>query len=323
MKSTGNRLQQFIREVRREGRTKSCFAADTNCSNAIIFAHSVQNNRILTRLADNGEVIQLKHDNRDGEFEIAPMLVGRRVASVATNFCGMHDTNIFLPIEQCNYSPGDFRQEFLFAYRAFAREYHVKLEQTRMFKSALEKLNTPAQKKIIADGLQGSEIALMEMKLYRTFLNTALQNSAFTQIHTYRAEFWLPCPIAVSSCFALEHDLNGHVVNDLGDLNSTLKPLMMTVFPQGAKTHVLISCFRKHKKDYAWIPKQIFSRSKTEQKIIISNIILAHIENLFISPSWWENRTTETQASILKRFSETILSDNQALTNILFVNLFE
>ena len=323
MSSTGNRLQQIIGEVRREGRTKSCFAADSNCSNTIVKAHSVQNNRILTRLADNGEVIQLKHDIREEEFEIAPILVGRRAASVATNFCGMHDTSIFLPIEQRNYTPGDFQQEFLFAYRAYAREYHVKLEQTIMFKSALEKLDTPSQKKIIADGLQRSEIALKEMEPYRTVLNQARQSSDYTQIHTYRAEFRLPCPIAASSSFALEHDLNGRVVNDLDDLNTPLKPLMLTVFPQDTKTHVLISCFRKDKKDYACIPKQILSCTKAEQKIIISNIILAHIENLFISPSWWESRPKETQASISTRFSETITSDNQALSNMLCVNLLE
>jgi len=51
----------------------------------------------------------------------------------------MHDTNIFLPIEQRNYTPGEFQQEFLFAYRAYAREYHVKLEQTLMGTSKIAK----------------------------------------------------------------------------------------------------------------------------------------------------------------------------------------
>jgi hypothetical protein len=323
MSSTANRLQQFIGEVRREGRSKTCFAADGNCSSTIVKAHSIQNNRILTRLADNGEVIQLKHDIRKEEFEIAPMLVGRRVASVATNFCGMHDANIFLPIEQHNYTPGDFQQEFLFAYRAYAREYHVKLEQAIMFKYALKKLDTTSGKEVIADGLQGTEIALKEMEPYRTIFNQARQRSDFTQIHTYRAEFRLPCPIAASSSFALEHDLNDRLVNDLGDLNTSLKPLMLTAFPQDTKTHVLISCFRKDKKDYACIPKQILSRTKAEQKIIISNIILAHVENLFVSPSWWESKPKSTQASILNRFSETIASDGQALSNMLCINLLE
>jgi hypothetical protein len=29
----------------------------------------------------------------------------------------MHDTNIFLPIEQRDFVPGDLEEEFLFAYR--------------------------------------------------------------------------------------------------------------------------------------------------------------------------------------------------------------
>jgi hypothetical protein len=323
MSSTGKRLQEFIGQVRREGRKKDCFAADGNCSNTIVKAHSVQNNRILTRLTDNGEVIQLKHDILEEEFKIAPRLVGRRVASIATNFCGSHDTNIFFPIEHCNYTPGDVQQEFLFAYRAYAWEYHVKQEQALTFKAALKKLVTPAQQKIIADGLKGSEIALKEMEPNKFILNKARQMSNFSQIHTYRAEFRQPCPIAASSCFALEHDLHGKIVNDLSDLGTALKPLILTVFPQDTKSHVLISCFRKDKKDYSCIPKQILSRTKAEQKIIISNIILAHIENLFISPLWWNSRSAETQVSISRRFSETITSDRQALSNMLCVNLLE
>lgn len=323
MSRAGKSLQQIIGQVRREGRTKSCFAADSNCSNTIVKAHSIQNNRILTRLADNGEVIQLKDVIREEGFGIAPRLVGRRVASVATNFCGMHDTNIFLPIEQSDYTPGDIQQEFLFAYRAYAREFHVKLEQTLMFKAALKKLDTPAEKDMMTDGLLGAEITLKEMEANRTILNQARQSSDFSQIHTYRAEFRLPCPIAASSSFALEHDLNGNVVNDLGDLNTSLKPLTLTVFPQHTKTHVLISCFRKNKKDYSFIPKQILSRAKTEQKIIFSNMILAHVENLFISPTWWESKPKETQESISRRFVETSASDNQAFSNMLYVNLLE
>ena len=76
----------------------------------------------------------------------------------------MHDINIFLPIEQSNYTPGNFQHEFLFAYRAYAREFQVKLEQTLMFKAALKKLDTPAKKDMITNGLLGSEITLKEME---------------------------------------------------------------------------------------------------------------------------------------------------------------
>ena len=323
MGDTRQRLQVLLRQLKREARTKSCFADDSNCSSNIVKAHSIQNNRILTRIADNGVVIQLKEDIGDEGFGIAPSLVGRRVASVATNFCGMHDTNIFLPIEQRDFTPGDLEQEFLFAYRAFAKEYHAKLEQTYMIRAALNRFDAAEVKDMFNTALLGSETTLREMEATRTRLNQARSSSDFKQIYTYRSEFRIPCSIAASSCFAPELDLDGNVVNNLADLNTSLKYLMLTVFPQGSKTHVLLSCFRTDKKDLTFVPKQILSRTKAEQKVIISNMVLAYVENLFISPIWWGGKPKATQEAISKIFCETITSDYKIFENMTDLNLLE
>lgn len=323
MSDTRQRFQHLLGQLRREARTKSCFAADMNCSGNIVKAHSIQNNRILTRIADNGEVIQLKDDISEEGFGIAPRLVGRRVASVATNFCGMHDTDIFLPIEHRDFTPGNLEQEFLFAYRAFAREYHAKLEQTLMFKAALKKFDAPETKDMFNKALISSEATRREMEANRIMLNQARLSSDFKHIHTYRAEFRLPCPIAVSSCFALEHDLNGNVVNCLGDLKTPLRYLTLTIFPQESKTHVLMSCLRRDRKQYTFIPKQILSRTKAHQKVIISNMVLAYVENLFISPVWWGGKPKATQEAISRIFFETIASDKKIFENISDLNLLE
>jgi hypothetical protein len=323
MSDTPHRFQDLLARIKREARVKSCFAADSSCSDSIVKAHSIQNNRILARIADNGEVIQLKVDVWDEGFGIAPRRVGRRVASVATNFCGEHDTKIFLPIEGRNYAPGDLEQEFLFAYRSFARDYHAKLEQINMLRATRDKFDTFEAKEYLNTALLASETTLREMEVNRLRLNQARSSSDFKQIYTYRAEFCKPCPIAVSSCFAPELDLNGNVVNSLGDLNTSLNYLMLTVFPQESKTHALISCFRKDKKDLTFVPKQILSRTKAEQKVIMSNMILAYIENLFISPAWWGDKPSATQEAICKIFCKTITSGNKIFENMADLNLLE
>jgi len=76
----------------------------------------------------DGLVIQLQPIDNDGEFAIDIEKIGRKVATISTNFCGFHDTKLFLPIESRDYRKNNKEQEFLFAYRAFAREYHAKRE---------------------------------------------------------------------------------------------------------------------------------------------------------------------------------------------------
>jgi hypothetical protein len=322
MNTAGRKFQEFIKPLRREARIKRCFAESCDCSEDIKMAHSVQNNRILTRLANEGEVIQLKEDIGESGFGIAPRLIGRKVASVATNFCGVHDTKIFVPIEKYGYRPLCAEQEFLFAYRAFAREYHVKLEQTRFYQAALKRITAPDAKRMFMDGLRNSEATLKEMEADRGILNQALLCSDFKQIDTCRLVFRAVPTIAVSSSFALEHDLNGRQINCLGDMETPLKQLMLTVFPEGANTYVLLSYFRRHKKLYSPFFKQISTRTMPEKKVIISNMILAHVENMFMSPIWWARKGNGFQEAVSSLFHRTIASDDGALSTLRDINLF-
>jgi hypothetical protein len=173
------------------------------------------------------------------------------------------------------------------------------------------------------DGLRGSEATLKEMEADRGILNQVLLCSNFKQIDTFRLVFRAVPTIAVSSSFALEHDLNGRQINCLGDLETPLKQLMLTVFPEGENTYVLLSYFRRHKKLYSPFFKQISARTIPEKKVIISNMILAHVENMFMSPIWWAKKGNGFQEAVSSLFHRTIASDDGAFSSLRDINLFE
>lgn len=313
-------FSQIFSSLARESRLKECFCADDRCSSSIIKAHSVQNNRILRQIADNGYVIQLQHGNIDDGFVIQPKLVGRKIATVSTNFCGFHDTTIFLSIESRDYKKNNKEQEFLFAYRAFAREYHVKHEATNLLRNAKKIPNV--NRDYLEYSLQGSQLTLKQMAREKNWWNNSLKKQDFDAIGTFVIELHGKYEIAVSSAFAMEYDLQGNKINDFSDLDRDLKFSFLTVFPQGNKTFILLSFYQQDKRLFSFINNQIKKRSVAEQKHIVSNLILSHVENLVLSPRTWSSFTKEKQDFVKEFFSTTVNSFDNNLSNLKDINLF-
>ena len=84
--------------VRNEARIKQCLYPDSkSCSERIIGAHSIQNNKILKRISSNG-IVYMPCPKAYNPFAVMTKW-GRNEASVFTGFCGHHDKIVFQPIE--------------------------------------------------------------------------------------------------------------------------------------------------------------------------------------------------------------------------------
>lgn len=313
-------FDQVFRSLARQSRVKECFCAGDECSSSVIKAHSVQNNRILRQISENGHVIQLKPNKTDDNFEVKSEEIGRKVATVTTNFCGFHDTKIFQPIELKDYQKNNKEQEFLFAYRAFAREYHAKREAKNILNNAKKLPNI--DRNYLNREILNYNLTLQQMEKEKILWNNSLKNLDYTKIVTSCIEFYGCYQIAASSAFAVEYDLLGNQINDFSDFNQDLKFIFLNVFPQVNKTYVLMSFYRKDKKLFSFINSQIKKRSINQQKIIISNLLLSHVENLVLSPRVWNKLLDKQQDYVKQMFLITVNSLDNHLSNLKNVNLF-
>jgi len=113
---------------------KNCIYHDqSKCSEKIIKAHSIQNNKILSSLSVNGEVVVLQLNAELESLNFKGQEIGKKIATIFSGFCSYHDKTVFQPIEDIDYINNE-EQNFLFAYRTFAYEYHKKLEQINAFR---------------------------------------------------------------------------------------------------------------------------------------------------------------------------------------------
>ena len=274
----------------------------------IINAHSVQNNKILSGIAENGHVMTFDRDSAD----FRGSSLGKKTASTFLGFCNKHDS-IFYPVEIEEYKKSS-EQHFLFAYRAFVVASHVKL---------------------VADlfmdyGNQSNKDIEESKKIF----DEAILNQNYNVVTTDVIELPAYYPIAASSTFYLDFDFEGAEITHSDD---RMENLYLTVFPKDNKTFVLISYLQQDKNLYKDIANQIIKRNK--QKLDVTMLIGAHCENVYFNPTYFDTFISKYKDDLSKllfqtqldyvqydsegnRISETSMTPSNYLNNQLKINFF-
>ncbi|HBF36311.1 MAG TPA: hypothetical protein DDW50_03220 [Firmicutes bacterium] len=306
---------------------KECFF--TGCQDAPIRSHSLQNNRILNRISRDGVVLRFEPKIINGEFNTELEEVGRGKASTFYGFCGNHDTQLFSPIEREDYVIGNKEQEFLFAYRALAKEFCTKKTASNLFSKTLgltdseftqlkaklelsEYFRNDSTKEYISAALQGTKESIDKLNGFKEAMNINLNNKRFDRISTRVIELQEEYCIAVSSIFYVEYDVLGNRINDLAYFVD-MKPIFLTIFQQNGKTYILLSWFSKNNNGFQFVDQQIISQSKIKQKTIISNMIAQYVENVFISPMKWDALREFDKKRFTNLFKQTLFCVKSSL----------
>jgi hypothetical protein len=341
MRRSGKRTpaRSNFRQLERDSKARFCFKNNEQCGSIIIDAHSITRNRILKRIAVDNHVCTLVEAKDLGSLVMEKIGI-RKEASVFQGFCNLHDNEIFHDIDDSDYVPGNLKQEFLFAYRAIAKEYHAKVESINITEKRLNAaingdINMLSKYEndigFMYDSKQKNEFINRRKKylellnwhmerydIYRNLLNGYLNNQRYDRMHTFRIEFAGEYPITTSSIFQIYFDVKGHQIYN-GNL---IKPVILTVFPQNGTTYVLISCFTKDKYYYRYIEEQIIKSDETTQKRIISNMICCYVENFFLSPSLWDSYDEQTKQKICDISYLTITKGKPKYLGYFDINFF-
>lgn len=278
--------QNLMKEVRRRGilKSKKCWHPDANVDSCnldengnitVSAAHSLQNNGILSRIAEDGHVMSYAFE----KSEIEGARLGKNLASIFWGFCNNHDS-IFYPIETNPYNNTD-EQNFLFAYRAFVVSSHKKMEVSTW-------INYDEQ----------SEIDIRENK---KIFDNAILNKNYSAIKTEVIELDLFYPIAVSSSFYLDYDFNG---NEIAHSDHRMEDIYITLFPTANnKTLFLLSYFEQDSQLYENLVTQLKERNNFKSDISI--LIAAHAENVYFNPIYYKTFIEQHSENILKLIHQT------------------
>lgn len=154
VKKSKKPLNIQIMEQFRKNQIKCCLFPDSSrCVKHIKEAHALQNNKIISQLAEDGHVYILNSNKppqvipiENEEPEILTMIdrVGVNHATTATCFCDIHDDEVFAPIEKGApaFDKDSDEHKYIYAYKAFIFEYYKKLVEQKVSRENIT--NTPS-----------------------------------------------------------------------------------------------------------------------------------------------------------------------------------
>lgn len=279
----------IVRELQRQAieKSKKCWhpeAGDATCkidtSGKIIIsaAHSIQNNGVLSKIAEDGHVMGYILD----DIGFGGKLKGKKLASIFWGFCNNHDS-IFNPIETQPYV-GSEEQHFLFAYRGFVVAAHKKIESSYW----------------IDYGEQSDKDILEDKKIF----DNSILNKDYSTIETQVFELTSFYPIAVSTSFNLEYDFDG---NPIKHSDERMEPVFVTLLPIDNKTYFMFSYFKQDKELYEKVGNQMRIRNKLKSDISI--LLVSHTENIYYNPTYFNTFITEQAVLFEKITFETQFDD--------------
>lgn len=281
-------FQRNYRELRKNARFKECIYPDhSTCSEKVIGAHSIQNNKILARIADNGKVyMPIPKIDFTGVF---PNTFGRKEASVFTGFCGFHDKRVFQPIEDHDFE-GTEEQIFLYTYRAFALEYHKKQEALRMDQQMFSKkpsiINVPGH---MIRGLTGFGMAVNDFADEKKLFDKALLSKDYHDVLTsFVWEFDGFSNFAATGGEAPSLDFENNRIQDLLNPDIPVRHIYITVFPENEKTFCIISWLKEFDDLFSSIARKLKNLGEQQKRDYVNNTLPFITENIAIRPSSWE-----------------------------------
>jgi hypothetical protein len=296
---------------KKDAKIKECFHFDNDsCSNKIIAAHSIQRSGVLSLIEDEVDgnksvysFLHLKHNEEGAVIGFEPL--GKKNASTFSGFCGHHDTNLFQEIEN---NPIDIENDehcFLLSYRAFAMDFHSKQETLKGFKKN-ELYNKPEMKTTQEHLISGSELAMRDNKVVKDRLNEMLKNENYSELEYFSYSLDYTVPLALAASFNPDYSYSNQLLNKSEDPKVVYEFVNFTIIPMDSgETHILFSCLPEQEKSVKFID-ELSELPELKLEKAISSIIIAYIENTFISPKIWEKLGGKKQNQLIKELYATV-----------------
>ena len=307
------KFSKLYSTISKGSRFKGCLYPDkSTCSKKSIKAHSIQKNKVLNYIAQNGMVISA--DVRKIFYTKNFDEVGVNSASTFFGFCNNHDTKVFSEIENRDYNK-TLEQNFLYAYRACALEYVKKTEACNHQKDMIKRFRNSPYLEMLNFILTSTQQGLKDVSECLEFFSDEFKKPKskrnFKIINTTMFNLPYESLIAVNSLLSIHYNFQKALINDLSDPSRRPAPIFLNVFPQNGKTIILFSCFSVDINAYESILSELGTFSNSKIEYFFSNLIIVHCENLFMSPQKYNNIPKKMCKLIVSKFIKTITKPPQ------------
>ena len=131
------------------------------------------------------------------------------------------------------------------------------------------------------------------------------KNENYDELEYFAYTLIYMIPLALAASFDPDYSYSNRVLNKSDDPNVIYECVTFTIIPlESGETQILFSCLPEQKKSVKFIDEL----SKLPDLILekaISSLIIAYVENTFISPEMWDNLGIKVQEQLLNELHLT------------------
>ena len=311
-----NSKESYITVEQNKKKPCFCLHKNCNCSKKIIKSHSIQNSKILSKLAVNKHVYTATYNGENlGGFDIK--LRGKNEATISNCFCAYHDLELFKDIDIQKYNYTD-KQNLLYAYRAFSKAYYDKMDKRATDIYLFENANKfCVSYDWLINNIRGTIADLKEFEAIKWIFNSAIDNEDYSVIETVTATLDYEIKFATSYMNPITYDFMKRQINDPFSINEQRKNIFVNIFPEAGKSYILISWLKRDSQHFVEYKKQ-FNALKENKEIFfnaMNNMVACQSDNYAFSPiliNSWDHDTFD----FFKQESTAFLLGTNKIKNI-------
>ncbi|WDZ63533.1 hypothetical protein MF628_08760 [Paenibacillus polymyxa] len=285
-----------------------CLAFDhEECKGDIKNAHSIQKNRILNRISQDGHLYQFIPDHVESIILAKFDRISINKASTFQGFCDFHDNKLFHPIEASDYF-NEARQNFLFSFRPLALEYHKKVRDLTFRMNIFDRRPDLTINEAFVYDYRTAQLNKREYKReYEAFKKDYIEKN-FNNIRTFFLKLDFEVNFATSAAFSVQFDMNGKQINENQMLSEIqeIKLIYVTIYPLENSTNIILSYHLRNDKTYNGLFEQLENAAQTEILKYLNQLVIDGTENIFFSQSFIENLKEVEKDSLLKSFQASL-----------------
>ncbi len=286
-----NRINHMLQQRMKSTDFKVCLHPDKgSCKLPIKNAHTLQNNGVLSIISEDDHVMVTNLFNKIRKGFVTDRL-SKNDATTFYGFCEYHDSVIFKEIETTPYN-GQIKQNFLYAYRTCAQEYHKKIREVKSIQECFKDNPSLAFMDMFVENYRNITASYSDIKEYIDIFNNSFINNKFDILESYVFKFKEKYNFAVTTCFNPVYDLDGKQINNIYSKDKErLKGVFLSAFPTNDSFYMVLSCL---KEDYPILMSyfnKITLLDEGKLKIFLNNVLPTFSENIVLSPRLWDKWT--------------------------------
>lgn len=289
------RINAILQKILDSTDFKVCmYPEKSQCKMPIKNAHTLQNNGVLSTISESGHVMitDILDKVRNGSIL---KKVSKNKATTFYGFCEYHDTYLFQDIEIKEYN-NEIKQNFLYAYRMVAQEYHKKERTISSIQNCIKDNPSILQSSILVENYRMMDLARGDVRELMNIFNEAFVSQNFDILHSYVYKFNQQYQFAVTTMYVPASTLDGEEIVDIYSKEKDRLPsAFLTVIPTNNCSYFIMSCL---KIDYPKIIKyfdEIENLEENKLKCFLNWTLPTYSENIILSPKLWDSWNAESK----------------------------